>query len=189
MRAAYDSLSRRVDTVGEITARRTLLTFRPEDKIEYIVREMNKHSQGAVGITEGDSKGKLLGLLTERDILRKIFGAPGETQAQFDVRNQHLSIYPGTLAARDVMTENPVFLTENMLVDEALEKIKCHAFRYMPVLDRQEGGRLVGIVSERELFWHAQEKLRRTIQTQSNLLSFFIREPYCCGGEAIDVLQ
>ena len=175
------SLSRQVNTVGEITAHRPLLTFRPEDKIEHIVREMIKHHQGAVGIT--DLSGKLEGLLTERDILCKIFGTEGETQAQFDARNRHLSVYPGSLVARDVMTPKPVCLVENMLVEEALEKIKRNAFRYMPVLDRENGAKLVGIVSERELFWHTQEKLRRTIQTQTSLLSYFIHEPY--GGGAV----
>ena len=183
MRNTGDSLSRRVNTVGEITANRPLLTFRAEDKIEYIVREMTKHHQGAVGITDTNAEGRLMGLLTERDILRKIFGAEGETQAQFDVRNQQLSVYPGSLVARDVMTPEPVCLLENMLVEEALEEIKGHAFRYMPVIDRENGKRLVGIVSERELFWHTQEKLRRTIQTQTNLLSYFIHEPY--GGGAV----
>lgn len=183
MKSAYDSLSRQVNTVGEITTNRPLLTFRSGDKIEYIVREMIKHHQGAVGITDTNAEGTLVGLLTERDILRKIFGTEGETQAQFDARNQHLSVYPGRLVARDVMTPQPICLVENMLVDEALEKIKRHAYRYMPVLDKERGGRLVGIVSERELFWHAQEKLRRTIQTQTSLLSYFIHEPY--GGGAV----
>ena len=188
MKNACDSLSRRVNTVGEITANRTLLTFRPEDKIEHIVHEMFRHHQGAVGITRADAEGELVGLLTERDILHKIFGADGETKAQFDARNRHLSVYPGSLEARDVMTAQPVCLTENMLVDEALEKIKRHSFRYMPVLDREKQGKLVGIVSERELFWHAQEKLRRTIQTQASLLSYFIHEPYG-GGAVVDSMH
>ena len=185
MKNTCDSLSRRINTVGEITAGRPLLTFRAEDKIEHIVREMIKRHEGAVGITDADAAGKLVGLLTERDILCKIFGTDGETQAQFNERNQHLSVYPGSLVARDVMISQPICLVEHMLVDEGLEKIKRHSFRYMPVVDKEGGKKLVGIVSERELFWHTQEKLRRTIQAQTNLLSYFIHEPYG-GGAAID---
>lgn len=189
MRPASDSLTRRVDTVGEITEKRTLLTFRSEDKIEHIVREMIKHHQGAVGVTDTDASGKLVGLLTERDILRKIFGVHGETQAQFDERNQNLDVYPGTLLAQDVMTRDPVYLTDDMLIGDALEKIKQHDFRYMPVVKRGNNELLVGIVSEREVFWHAQEKMRRTIQTQTQLLQYFIAEPYCGGGTYLQDLN
>ncbi len=189
MKVAKDGLTRMADTVAEITAGRNLLIFRPEDKIEHIAREMNKHRQGAVGITEDDAAGKLVGLLTERDILRKIFGTDGETQEQFDARNHNLSVYPGTLLAKDVMTINPVCVTGDMRIEDALNKIRSHAFRYMPVLDRQGGNKLIGIVSGRELAWHVHDKLRQTIQTQSGFLSFFIQEPYCNGGAAVETLQ
>ncbi len=52
MSVVKDSFTRMTDTVAGITAGRKLLTFRPEDKIEHIAREMNRHRQGAVGITE-----------------------------------------------------------------------------------------------------------------------------------------
>ena len=184
-----DSLSRKVDTVGEITVNRPLLAFRAEERIEHIVREMFSHHQGAVGITDTNAAGKLVGILTERDILHKIFGAHDETQAQFDVRNQHLNIYPGTLLACDVMTRNPVCLTEDMPVGDALEKIKRHGFRFMPVVKKDDESRLAGIVSERELFWHAQEKLRRTIQAQNSLLQYFVGDPYGCGGASLEFLN
>jgi CBS domain-containing protein len=172
---------KKAETVGEITRSRQLLTFRPEEKIEHVVHEMIRHRQGAVGITEESSAGPLAGLLTERDILRKIFGTHGETQAQHDARHHRLSIYPASLLARDVMTRKPVVLTEDMAVDAALDKIKREGFRFMPVVKSGDKTRLVGIVSERELFWHTQEKLRRTIEDQSTMLSYFIQEPYGCG--------
>ncbi len=181
-----NSLSRKVDTVGEITVNRPLLTFRTEERIEHIVREMLNHHQGAVGITDTNASGKLIGLLTERDVLRKIFGSHGETQAQFDARNQHLDVYPGTLLACDVMTRNPVCLTEDTLVGDALEKIKRYGFRFIPVVKKDDESRLAGIVSEREVFWHAQEKLRRTIQTQTQLLQYFVGDPYGCGGTSLE---
>lgn len=189
MKEMRDSLTRRVDTVGEVTVNRPMLTFRADDKVEHIVREMIKHHQGAVGITDTNASGKLVGLMTERDILRKIFGVHGETQAQFDERNQNLDVYPGTLLAQDVMTQNPVCLTDDMLIGDALENIKKHGFRYMPVVKRDNKELLVGIVSEREVFWHAQEKMRRTIQTQSQLLQYFIAEPYGGGGTYLQDLN
>lgn len=184
METMHDSLLRNAETVGEITANRTFLAFDAEEKIEYIVREMINHRQGAVGITSKGSK--FIGLLTERDILRKIFGTHNETQAQHDKRQHELSIYPSSLLAKDVMTKAPACLTDNMLVEEALDDIKRHGFRYMPVVSKNDKEKIVGIVSERELFWHAQERFDHTIRTQSSLLSYFIREPYG-GGANVEV--
>jgi CBS domain-containing protein len=180
--STHDSLSRRVDTVGQITVNRPMLTFRTDDRVEHIVREMIKHHQGAVGITGKNDAGKLKGLMTERDILRKIFGTHEETQAQFDARNHHLDVYPRALLARDVMTHNPLCLTEDMPVGDALEIIKRHGYRYMPVVKSGNKDHLVGLVSERELFWHTQEKMRRTIDNQISLLQYFISEPYGCNS-------
>jgi len=187
MEKMHDSLLKRAEAVGEITASRKFMTFGAVESIEHIVREMIRHRQGAVGIIDGASN--LVGLLTERDILRKIFGTHEETQAQHDKRQQDLSIYPGSLLAKDVMTQNPVCLTDDMRIEEALDKIKHYAFRYMPVVKKGEKSKIVGIVSERELFWHAQEKFNHTIRTQSNLLSYFIREPYCSSGLDIESIM
>ena len=181
MEKVHDSLLTRAETVGEITAHRALLTFSAEESMEHVVREMIKHRLGAVGVVEESSE-ILVGMLTERDIMRKIFGTHEETQAQYDSRQQHLSIYPVSLMAKDVMTKEPVCLTDNMQIEEALDKIKRYGFRYMPVVKKDDGGEIVGIVSERELFWHAQERFNRTIRTQSNLLSYFIHEPYGSGA-------
>jgi CBS domain-containing protein len=188
MNTIREPLLKKIETVGEITANRPFLTFPAEGSIENIVREMIRHRQGVARIIAPEASGCLAGLLTERDILRKIFGTYEETEVQHDERQQHLSIYPGTLLAQDVMIINPVCLTEDMPVEAALEKIKSHGFRYMPVVKKSDEKKIIGIVSERELFWHAQEKCNRTIRAQSNLLSFFIQEPYCsASGATVDV--
>lgn len=177
MTSLRDNLSRQVETVGEITAHRPYLAFDAGERIENIVREMNNRHQGAVGIL--DAEHGLIGLLTERDILRKIFGVHGETPAEHEARHQRLSVYPEGLRARDVMTKDPLCLTDDMRVEDALDDISRHGFRFMPVVSRNAERRLSGIVSERELFWHTQEKLRRTVRSQNSLLSYFIQEPYC----------
>ncbi len=179
--AVRDSLARSVDMVGQIIIERPFLTFHTKQSIEHIVREMQSQHQGAVGVV--DAGGRFVGLLTERDILRKIFGSHGESQAAFDERHHKLSIYPETLSAWDVMIPDPVCLYEDMPVEDALDDIKHYGFRFMPVVKRNDKGKLTGIVSERELFWHTQEKTRRVMESQSNLLSYFMHhEPYGYGG-------
>lgn len=182
MKHKKDSLSKRVDTVGQIVSERPFLTFHTKDSIQHIVREMQGKHHGAVGIT--DATGRFVGLMTERDILRKIFGTHCESQAAFDERHHKMSIYPETLTAWDVMVPNPVCLFEDMPVEEALDNIKELDFRFMPVVKRDDKDTLTGIASERELFWHTQEKTRRMLENQSNLLSYFMHyEPYGCSGD------
>lgn len=189
MQKIRDSLSRRVDTVGQIVTERPYLTYHTKESIEHIVREMQSQHQGAVGVT--NARGLLVGILTERDILRKIFGSHDESQAAFDERYHKLSIYPGTLSAWDVMMPDPVCLLEDMPVENALDEIKRYGFRFMPVVKRSDKGKLTGIVSERELFWHTQEKTRRVMESQNKLLSYFMHhEPYGYGGDLpMDIKQ
>lgn len=189
IKKARDSLSKRVDTVGQIVSDRPYLSFQAQEGIEHIVREMQNQHQGAAGIT--DIGGRLAGFLTERDILRKIFGAHGESQAAFDDRHHKLSIYPETLSACDVMEPDPVCLFEDMPVENALNDIKRYGFRFMPVVKRNDKSKLTGIVSERELFWHTQEKTRRMIESQNNLLSYLMHhEAYGCGSDILmDTIQ
>jgi CBS domain-containing protein len=181
-----DKFLKRINTVGQIIAERPYLTFYTEESIENIVREMHTQHQGVVGIK--DATGRLVGIMTERDILRKIFGVLGESQDDYDERHHSLSIYPEKLTAWDVMVTNPKCLTEDMPVEKALDKIKEYGFRFMPVVKKDNKRKLTGIVSERELFWHTQEKIRRTVKSQESLLSYFMHhESYGgAGGASID---
>lgn len=53
------------------------------------------------------------------------------------------------MLARDVMTRDPQTLPATASVREALAVFNKHGFRHLPLLD--EGGRLVGLVSDRDL--------------------------------------
>lgn len=176
-----------IDTVGQIIHQRPYLTFNLKETIEYIVREMQTGHYGAVGVINNDNN--LVGMLTERDILRAIFGTHGESDLAHDKRHHKLSVYPETLTAQDVMVRNPICLFEDMPVETALENIKDYGFRFMPVVKREDRTKLTGIVSERELFWHTQEKNRRMMAKQNTLISYFMHhEPYGDGGDIpIDV--
>lgn len=165
------------DTVDGIINGRPYLTFKTTESIEFIVREMHKYHQGAVGVI--DDKGRLTGLITEHDILRHIFGTHGESRADFDRRQEALSVMPAELTAADVMTPDPVCLTGDMKVENALDLIKHYGFRFMPVIDIKDRHMITGLVSERELFWYTQEKIQRLMKEKDTCLSYFMGcEPY-----------
>lgn len=184
MNKQYTSKSMQTaDRVGEIIGERCFLKFTPRQSVEHIVREMQKHHQGAVGIV--DTADRLIGLVTERDILRKIFGADDETVQDWDQRQVNLSRLPGKLTAWDVLIPDPKCLEADMPVEDALEIIKGCGFRYMPVITQDGRKKLLGIVSERELFWYTQDKIRRIMEQKDNLLSYFMHhEPYGAGVNA-----
>lgn len=59
---------------------------------------------------------------------------------------------PAVLLAEQVMTAPVVTLTAEATISEALEQLRTNTFRHMPVVS--SAGRLVGIVSERDILRH-----------------------------------
>ena len=53
------------------------------------------------------------------------------------------------MITRDVMTKDPLTLTEQATLEDAAELMREHDIRHVPIVDRQGG--LVGIVSDRDL--------------------------------------
>ena len=104
------------------------VTDRPGDDLEQAARKMWKQQTGSLLVLEGD---ELLGIVTERDILKAVAnGVPMDTPISEVMSKDLLTTYPGMSLreAASIMTEKWI--------------------RHLPVLD---GGKLVGIVSQRDL--------------------------------------
>jgi CBS domain-containing protein len=76
--------------------------------------------------------GRLIGILTERDLLHAVAGRVHTSEAR----------------VREWMTSDPVTAEESTSADEAIRTMLEHGFRHLPVV---EGGRTIGVVSLREL--------------------------------------
>ncbi|MDY3558817.1 CBS domain-containing protein [Gemmata sp. JC673] len=100
------------------------------------VRQMIDGRAGAVLVT--GPGGELVGILTERDFLTKVAGAPG-----FEARpvREFMTVAPETVAPTDTLAF-------------ALGKMDAGAYRHLPVV---EGGRPVGVISVRDLLRHVVE--------------------------------
>jgi CBS domain-containing protein len=86
--------------------------------------------------------GRLIGIVTERDILARVAD-------QYDaLRNQPV---------RSVMTANPVVVYEDSPCASALSAIAASGYRHVPVLDAQD--RVVGMASPRRVFQFLQKQL------------------------------
>jgi citrate synthase len=117
----------------EVTVRELLttdaVTVRPTDVIGAAATAMRERGVGSALVTED---GKLVGIITERDMVRSTAGA-----AQ-----------PGTAKVSAWMTPDPVTVDAGISADEALDLLSQKGFRHLPVV---EDGKLAGIVSLRDL--------------------------------------
>ena len=119
-------------TVGEVMAR-SLLTLEEETTLTEAAAVMTARRVGSALVVRGD---RLIGILTERDVLRAVgSGDVGGTAAQW-------------------MTQHPETVDEDETTEQAAVVMIHGGFRHLPVLD---GGKPVGIVSIRDLMRVALE--------------------------------
>jgi len=102
----------------------------PDDDVAAAVVLMQEHHVGCVTV-ESD---RLVGILTERDVVLKLAG-----RSLDGVR------------VRDVMTPDPVVLRADDTIAVAIHKMALGGFRHIPLVS---DGRATGIVSARDLSHH-----------------------------------
>jgi len=163
-----------VDMVGDVIRNRPALEFSPTDKVSNILETMYDTGSFAGGVL--DSSGSLIGLVTEREMVRKILKkSPDKDQYDFEK-----SAISEDLTAWDTMITNPTSIAPCASIDDALEIITRNNFRYLPVVNMV--GHLKGIVNAKELYRHSQKKAQRLIEDKDLMLSYFLgNEPYCTG--------
>jgi len=103
-----------------------------EASVADAIRRMLDHHVGAVGIV--DKEGRVAGIFTERDVLRKLSLA---------------NLNPETTPVRDLMTTPVEMATEETGPGEAMATMGERHFRHLPVADND--GKLLGILSIRNL--------------------------------------
>ena len=104
-----------------------VVSVAPGDLVLAVARVLTERGIGAALVR--DAAGGLLGIISERDIVRGMANqGQGTTQ----------------LAAERLMTRDLVTVTPKTSVAEAMELMTRHRVRHLPVL---ENGKLVGLVS------------------------------------------
>ena len=123
------NLSKDTATVGSLLHGKgdNVVSIRPDDTIASAVTLLRDHKIGALVVV--DEGGELKGILSERDIVRKLADTPGQTLPQTVAENM----------TPDVITCHP----GESLVD-VLRRMTKGRFRHMPVVD---DGRLCGMVT------------------------------------------
>jgi CBS domain-containing protein len=101
----------------------------PEDTLGEVAERMTAKNVGAVVVKDF---GNLIGILTERDLLKAVAGRVHTSEAR----------------VREWMTADPITASEADSADEAIRTMLDNGFRHLPVV---AAGRTVGVVSLREL--------------------------------------
>src|SRR5215467_11453742 len=105
------------------------ITVAPEDTLGEVAERMTAKNVGAVIVKD---HGRLIGILTERDMLRAMAARVHTSDAR----------------VRTFMTPDPITAAPGMDLDEAAQVMLDHGFRHLPVVD---GSNVVGIASLRRV--------------------------------------
>jgi CBS domain-containing protein len=125
----------------------------PSMTIAEAVAEMNRHRIGCVVVLDG---GRLAGVFTERDVLRRVVGA---------------GLDPKAVRISDVMTRNVFTIAPETSVEETMILFAERRCRHLPVM---EEGRLLGLISIGDISrWMAQ-----THQAEAEQLKNYISGGY-----------
>ncbi len=109
---------------------RDVYTISPEATAAEAVGKMNDRGVGGLVVVRHD---RPVGIFTERDVLRRLFGEGPDIQ---------------DIPVAKLMTEDLVVIGEDVTIGEAMGIITSKRCRHLPVV---EGGRLAGIVSSGDL--------------------------------------
>lgn len=117
-----------VTSIGEMMAR-DVLSVAPEDTIGEAAQKMVDRGVGAAVVLD---YGRLIGIFTERDLMRAVADRVHSSEAR----------------VREWMTPEPITISVETSAEEAAQMMLDNGFRHLPVV---EGERAVGIVSIRDV--------------------------------------
>jgi len=106
----------------------------PGDGIARVAGVMKQEDVGSVPVIETTSSGRLVGIVTDRDIVVKVIAAGRAAESA---------------TVKDAMTPNPASCREDDDVEQAVKLMKERQVRRMPIVDGS--GRLTGIIAQADV--------------------------------------
>jgi len=121
--------------IGELMTR-DVLAVAPEDTLGEAAERMVERGVGSVVVSDF---GRLIGILTERDLLRAVADRIHSSEAR----------------VREWMTAEPITASPDTTPREAARTMLANGFRHLPVVDGED---ILGIVSLRDVLdWTLRE--------------------------------
>ena len=109
--------------------RTDFVSVAPEDTLGEVAQKMVEANSGSAVVQD---YGRLIGILTERDMLRAMAGRVHTSDAR----------------AREWMTSDPITVTPDISLEDAQQTMLENGFRHLPVVQRDS---VVGVVSLRRV--------------------------------------
>lgn len=106
---------------------RQIFTCAPGDTVHEAVEQMAKYGVGALLVL--DAKGKLTGIVSERDLLHKVVLTEKKSRE---------------LKVRDIMSNPRWTITPDQKIDECMELMTTNRIRHLPVMQKNK---VVGMIS------------------------------------------
>jgi CBS domain-containing protein len=122
---------------------RDIVTIEPDETILAAIQKLVEHDRGSLAVCD---EGKLVGIITERDIVRKCL-AYGNSYANVRVR--------------EAMTSQVAIGTPDDDLDYAISVMKQKRIRHMPILD---GQKVIGMISMRDLLGVQLEETKAQVR-------------------------
>jgi CBS-domain-containing membrane protein len=135
------------------------------EKVAVAIKTMTERNIGSVVIVDDDMK--VRGIVTERDLLRRLLGQSRD---------------PNITNLSDIMTENIRTARPDDQVIDWLRQMSNERFRHLPVLD--EEGRLINILSQGDFVAYTWPELLLLLRekTSEALRGPFAQLPILLGG-------
>ncbi len=109
------------------------------DTVKKAAEDMAKYWMGSLVIVDD---GKLVGIVTERDILSKLV-TPGKD--------------PSKVKIKDIMSKNVITIEEDKKIEDAVKLLKAHNIKKLPVMKK---GKLTGIITTTDIITAIDEEFR-----------------------------
>ena len=130
---------------------RVAVTVSPGDTISETIRKLVEHDRGSFPVC--NDKGGLVGIITERDIVRKCFS--GDTDCS-------------KYKVQDVMSRKVAVGQADDELDYAINVMKTERIRHLPVIDDKQ---VIGMISMRDLLGFKLEETNTRIRFLSDYIS------------------
>lgn len=135
-------------TAGYLLAGRSeVICVAADGSVQDAVDVLTRHDISALAVTQG---GALVGILTERDVVRKAYGAAED------------------VCVADIMTRELITVGSEQSIDDCMALMIQHHVRHLPVV---ADGRAVGMLSMRDLVGHVLAEKEFVIREMRSYIS------------------
>jgi CBS domain-containing protein len=131
---------------------RVAVTMQPSETVMAAVHKLAKHDRGSIMVC--DDEGKLLGIITERDIVRKCLTSGKDLDKT---------------KIQDIMTTKVVIAKPEDDLSYAINAMKEAKIRHIPIVDAQE--KAIGMISMRDLLGVQLEESNATVRILNDYIS------------------